>query len=296
MRTVHAALAGAAAAALALAVTLTPARADNHDGAAASEAATARALADLTSRLSALEQQIAGLEAGVGRAATREALSATEVWIKSGWMFLGVLAAIGTYLLLRLGAREHGVVRFDAAQVDGLQRMKSLLTESRAPPYIDTVRPDTGPVEGGIRVVVAGRHFERPLEVEVNGVAREPLTVSANSVEFTLPSAAEVGIGPGDAEVDLLVRTRGGEARSRFAYRELSVDAGTEIAVTGGWAKLPGKGFAPGVTVELGASVLPNLCDGDTLLVEWPARKAGEKEGVVKRSDGARCPFSVTYK
>lgn len=156
-------------------------------------------------------------------------------------------------------------------------------------PIVDSITPDSGPLDGGTEVTIVGSNFRTGLTVTIGGVA-------ATNVQRTSPTEITAVTPAGAAgSVDVVVTnndTQSGTLEDGFTYVPAptvtsldpevgSVDGGTVVEITG-------TGFSQGATVFFDADQATDVVvDSDTTLyATTPAHEPGWVDVKVENSDG----------
>jgi len=127
-----------------------------------------------------------------------------------------------------------------------------------AAPVVTSVRPSSGPTEGGTSVTITGSNF-------LSGATVSFGSAPSTSVTFVSPTQLTAIAPPGaPGTVAVSVTTPGGTSASsskdRYTYIPLSISAFTPTSgITGSTATITGTGFASGDTVRFGSLTSPKV-------------------------------------
>ena len=159
-------------------------------------------------------------------------------------------------------------------------------------PEIRTLEPKAGSVAGGTKVTIVGARFAPTTFVSIGGLKPLHTTfVDATTIEVTTPARA----APGMVDVGVVnIDGQQGVARNAFKYETAPAPKIENVVPrrgrkTGGErVTVIGKGFAPGLAVQLGDALAPavRFVDETTIEIETPARAPGPVDVRVRNPDG----------
>jgi hypothetical protein len=152
------------------------------------------------------------------------------------------------------------------------------------PPEVLQVIPDFGPLRGGQRVRIVGRHFMMGATVTIDGNAcTNVVFISETELECTVPPGT-----PGLKDVTVTNPDR--QSGTRRAYEYVPITFTPEWGLVDGWANLDirGAGFAPNAAVTIGGVAAEGVVfvDGQRMLARAPARGVTGSVEVVVANPG----------
>jgi hypothetical protein len=159
-------------------------------------------------------------------------------------------------------------------------------------PEIRTVEPKAGGTAGGTKVTIVGARFAPTTFVSVGGLKPQHTTfVDATTLEIITPARA----APGLVDIGVVnIDGQQGVARNAFKYETAAPPKIENVMprrgrrAGGERVTLLGKGFAPGIAVQLGDALAPavRFVDETTIEIETPARDPGIVDVRVRNPDG----------
>lgn len=122
-----------------------------------------------------------------------------------------------------------------------------------APPRIDAITPDRGPLRGGVRITLRGDFFQSGARVLIGATpCQNVVVVNAQTIQCTVPAGQ-----PG--RVPVTVENPDGQRGSRDGFTYVPVTLEPSWGLVDGFTSvtLRGEGFAPGAVVTFGSQTLP---------------------------------------